>query len=290
MTGFQTTSHEACVAFLKWCLPQLRLRWKGYSKVHRIVCKRLGRRLAELGIGELSQYQTWLAAHPNELIHLQAMLRIPISRFYRDRDVFQAIAATVLPTLAKSAIRTGAGSIRCWSAGCASGEEPYTLLLIWHFLLARDWPRLNLKVVATDADGVMISRARVACYGLSSLRDLPQTWIAQAFQVANGLLCLSGTFRDQVDFRLEDITKGMPDGPFEIVLCRNLVFTYFDEMQQRLMLAQTLDRLAPGGFLVLGKHEALPSGSGGLVQVAPKLPIYRRITEDDLGPRVTVQP
>lgn len=94
MKGFQPTSHEACVAFLKWCLPQLGLRWRGFSKVHRLVCKRLGRRLAELGLAELSQYQTWLAAHKDEWAHLQAILRIPISRFYRDRDVFQAIAAT----------------------------------------------------------------------------------------------------------------------------------------------------------------------------------------------------
>lgn len=185
-------------------------------------------------------------------------------------------------------MRMGVGSIRCWSAGCASGEEPYTLLLIWHFLLARDWPRLNLKIIATDADDVMISRARVACYGLSSLKGLPQTWIAQAFQEANGLLCLSSAFREQVDFRLQDITQAMPDGLFEIVLCRNLVFTYFAEMQQRLGLAHILDHLAPGGFFVLGKHEALPPGPGGLVRVAPNLPIYRRTTEDASQPCVTI--
>ena len=70
----------------------------------------------------------------------------------------------------------------------------------------------------------------------------------------------------------------MPDGLFEIILCRNLVFTYFDETRQRLLLGDILSRLAPGGYLVLGKHEAPPFGSGGLVRVAPKLPIYRRAT------------
>ncbi len=202
--------------------------------------------MAELGLGEASQYQTWLAAHPDELAHLQAMFRIPISRFYRDCDVFQAIAATILP-LGESAMRASVGSIR-WSAGCASGEEPYTLLLIWHFLVARDWPRLDLRIMATDADEVAISRARVACYGSSSLKELPQTSIAQAFHKSNGLLCLSPGFRGQVDFRLQDITQAMPDGPFEIVLCRNLVFTYFSELQQRLVLAHILDRLVQGGF------------------------------------------
>ena len=71
---------------------------------------------------------------------------------------------------------------------------------------------------------------------------------------ADGLLCLTSAFRSQVDFRLQDITQAMPDELFEIVLCRNLVFTYFDEKQQRLLLARILGCLAPGGFLVLGKQ------------------------------------
>ena len=77
---------------------------------------------------------------------------------------------------------------------------------------------------------------------------------------------------------MQDITHTMPDGLFEIILCRNVVFTYFDEMQQRLLLGDILSRLNPGGYFVLGKHEAPPSGSRGLVRVAPKLPIYRRDT------------
>ncbi len=288
MTNSQPSPHEACVAFLQWCLPRLGLRWRGYRKVHRLVCKRLGRRLAELGLADPSQYRTWLAEHPDEFAHLQATLRIPISRFYRDRDVFQAVASTVFPTLADSTIRTGADSIRCWSAGCASGEEPYTLLLIWHFLLARDWPRLQLKIVATDADDGMISRARVACYRSSSLKDLPQAWIGQAFQPAGGLLCLRSAFRERVDFRLQDITQVMPDELFEVVLCRNLVFTYFDEKEQRRLLPRILNRMVPGGLLVLGKHEALPPGADGLARLAPQLPIYRRTSEDASQPRVTL--
>ena len=289
MKGLQQTSRESCVAFLKWCLPQLGLRWGGYSRVHCIVCTRLGRRLAGLGLAEHSQYQTWLAGHPDEWAHLQAMLRIPISRFYRDRDVFQSIAATVLPTLGESATRASVANIRCWSAGCASGEEPFTLLLIWHFLIACDWPLLSLEIIATDADDAMISRARVACYEPSSLKDLPQAWIAQAFHSTNNSLCLRSAFRDQVDFRLQDITQAMPEGLFEIILCRNLVFTYFDEVQQRRLLANILDRLAPGGYFILGKHETLPLGSGGLVWVAPKLPIYRRTAENALKPCGTIK-
>jgi chemotaxis protein methyltransferase CheR len=221
----------------------------------------------------------WLQTNPEERAYLEAMFRIPIPRFYRDRDVFEAITTTVLPTLSESAVRAGIGSIGCWSAGCASGEEPYTLLLIWHFLLARNWPDLDLRIVATDVDDVMISRARVGCYTSSSVKDLPPIWIARAFEQADGLFCRGSSFRDRVDFRLQDITRAVPDEVFEVVLCRNLAFTYFDEKHQRLALATILDHLGRGGFLVIGKHETLPPGSDRLVQMTPRLPIYKRTCE-----------
>jgi chemotaxis protein methyltransferase CheR len=68
----------------------------------------------------------------------------------------------------------------------------------------------------------------------------------------------------------------MPNGLFDLILCRNLVFTYFDEALQRRILGQLRERLRPGGFLVLGSHEALPADAGGFVLVAPNLPVYRR--------------
>jgi chemotaxis protein methyltransferase CheR len=277
---------QACVSFLKWCLPRLGLRWQGYRKVHRLVCKRLNRRVAELGLKELTQYHAWLMAHPDEWARIEAMCRIPISRFYRDRDVFEAMASTVLPEAAGNVTRSGIGAVRCWSAGCASGEEPYTVVLLWRFHVARAWPGLDLRMIATDADEVAIARARTACYPPSSLKDLPQAWIAQAFQRSDGLLCLGGALRDCVDFRLQDIRQAMPDGPFELILCRNLVFTYFDETLQHTMLANILDRLAPGGFLVLGKHEALPAGPCSLARLASRLPIYRRVVPSGSEPHV----
>lgn len=276
MTTARPGSHEDCIAFLKWYLPRVGLHWPGYRRVHRLVCKRLNRRMAELGMAQLAQYEPWLAEHPDELARIDVMCRIPISRFYRDRDVFQAIGATVLPAAAEAATRSGAGSVRCWSAGCASGEEPFTMLLVWHFQVARDWPQLGLRLLATDADDVAISRARAACYAPSSLKDLPRAWVDQAFRRANGLCCLNCTFRNQVEFVTQDITQGMPDGIFDIILCRNLVFTYFDETQRLRMLSGLVDRLTPRGFLVLGKHEALPPRSNGLARLSPSLPIYQR--------------
>ena len=206
------------------------------------------------------------------------MCRIPISRFYRDRGVFDAIGQQLLPEAAAAVAARGDNAVRCWSAGCASGEEPYTLVMVWRFCVAHDWPTLGFTVIATDADKTMIERAEAACYARSSLKDLPPQWVEQAFTRRGPLFCLKTEFREGVEFELQDIRRSMPDGPFDLILCRNLAFTYFDDALQRRISDQLRERLRPGGFLVLGTHETLEGKVSGFLPVAMHLPIYRRET------------
>jgi chemotaxis protein methyltransferase CheR len=91
---------QACEAFLQWSLPRLELRWPGYRKVCRLVGKRLKRRLTDLGLIGLSAYRTLLISAPEEWARLDAIGRIPISRFYRDRGTFEVIARQLLPEIA----------------------------------------------------------------------------------------------------------------------------------------------------------------------------------------------
>jgi chemotaxis protein methyltransferase CheR len=266
---------QTCVAFLQWCLPQLGLRWSGYRKVRRLITKRLNRRLVELGLADLDAYRSLLLREPGEWARLEAMCHIPISRFYRDRHVFDAISGQILPDAARTAISRGDNTIRCWSAGCASGEEPYTLALLWQFTAASHWPTVAFSVIATDVDDIMLQRAETACYAKSSLKDVPQEWLLVAFVRSGRLMCLLPEFRRSVRLVMQDIRRSMPDGPFDLILCRNLVFTYFDDPLQRRLLKQIIDRLAPRGFLVLGAHEKSPDGDVSLSAVLPGLPIYR---------------
>jgi chemotaxis protein methyltransferase CheR len=267
---------DARTAFLKWCLPRLGLRWSGYRKVRGLVGKRVDRRLAELGLADLSAYCSVLMRDPAEWVQLDAMCRIPISRFYRDRSIFDAVTRQLLPQAAAAVAARGDNTVRCWSAGCASGEEPYTLAIDWRFCIAQDWPALDLAVIATEADEVMIERAKAACYARSSLRDLPSEWVEQAFTRCGQLFRLKDKFRDCVRFELQDIRRSMPDGPFALILCRNLAFTYFDDAVQRRIADQLQSRLRPDGFLVLGTHEALPDEASGFKRMSPSLPVYRR--------------
>lgn len=264
---------SSIVAFLKCCLPRLGLRWQGYRKVRRIVGKRLARRLVELGSADLAEYRALLGREPGEWARLDAMCRIPISRFHRDRAVFAAIGRELLPGAAAAAAERGDATVRCWSAGCASGEEPYTLALLWHLEVAPAWPGIDLRLVATDADPTMLARAEAASYGRSSLKELPAPWLERAFVRAGPLLRLRPEYREAVRFAQQDIRAAMPDGPFDLILCRNLAFTYFADGLQRRILGRLRERLRPGGSLVLGMHERLPAAPGAARQ---GLPVFRR--------------
>ena len=247
-----------CVAFLQWALPRLDLRWPGFRKVRRQVCKRIARRMAALGLPGIEAYRAYLSAHQNEWAVLDGFCRITISRFYRDRAVFEHLAQDVFPALAASA---RSGPVACWSAGCASGEEPYSLAILWQLAAqkAAGWPPLS--IVATDADAHLLTRARVACYPPGSLRDAPAGWRDTAFEQRNGQLCLRDSFRRPVRFLQQDIRAEMPPGPFDLILCRNLAFTYFAPAVQARVLARLEDRLADDGWLVVGRREMLPDGA-----------------------------
>jgi chemotaxis protein methyltransferase CheR len=271
-----TVDDQTCIDFLQWSLPRLGHRWPGYRKVRRLIAKRLNRRVAELGLAGLSAYRTFLLNEPAEWRQLDAMCRVPISRFYRDRGAFDVIVGQLLPELAAKANARGEEAVKCWSAGCASGEEPYTLTIAWRLCVARNWPAVKLNVLATDVDEIMIQRARAACYGRSSLKDLPQEWVDRALIRRGSVFCVAPEFRAGVEFARQDIRQLMPGGPFDLILCRNLVFTYFDEALQRRIADQLRERLLLGDFLVLGSHEALPAGVSGFVRLSPNLPLYRR--------------
>lgn len=255
---------DGCTAFLQWALPQRRLRWEGYRKVRAQVCKRLRRRCIELGLTDLRAYCEYLENHSVEWPAFDRCCPITLSRFYRDQAVFDFLAATVLPELATAARQADARTLRAWSIGCACGEEPYSLQLIWHFAVAQQVPGMTLHVVATDIDEAVLARARAACYSAGSLALLPSDWRAQAFERREKEFCLMETFREGVDFRLQDIRAELPEKRFSLVLCRNLAFTYFDDALQAETLGRIRSRLLPGGALVIGRRERLPDNTQGL--------------------------
>ena len=265
-----------CVEFLQWSLPRLRMRWQGFRKVRGQVCKRIDRRLRELGLPDVAAYRMFLETNDSEWATLDSLCGITISRFYRDREVFRLLEQEVLPTLSEDALARGESVLRCWSIGCASGEEPYTLAVLWDRVMARRFPSLALAILATDADPAMIRRAEQGCYRPGSIVGLPAEWSARAFSRKGELYCIGDEERSRVAFLVQDIRKATPGDRFHLVLCRNMAFTYFEPALQQEVLARISERLFPNGVFVTGVHESLPAGHRGFNPWPGGQGIYRK--------------
>jgi len=234
-------------------------QWQGFRKVRNQVCKRIRLRIESLGLAGFSGYKHYLASHEEEWDMLDGLCYVTISRFYRDRKIFYALESRILPALAEKAAGRKRPEIRCWSAGCCSGEEPYTLKIIWREICQRNGPPgVSFSIVATERHADLIARARTGFYTAGSLKELESGLISRAFVREKGGFRLKNDYKDGILFLEQDIRDETPDGRFDLILCRNLVLTYFGQAIQNRILTKMIKKIRPGGFLLIGAHESLP--------------------------------
>lgn len=272
----KTMTDRECIQLLQRTLPRLRLRWAGFRKVRGQVCKRIAQRIGALGLSGEPDYQAYLEDNPGEWAILDNSCRITISRFYRDQGVFRLLEQLLFPDLARIALCQGKSTLTCWCAGCASGEEPYSLAILWRLRLQERFPGLRLNLLATDADETILARARQGVYQASSLKELPPPLLTEAFVWAADRYRLKAPYRDAVQFLRHDLRHGTPGGPFDLILCRNCAFTYFEESLQREVLTTIREALVPGGLLIIGIHEKLPPGAAEFEPSGKKSGIYKK--------------
>ncbi len=245
---------QNCTEFLQEVLPQLRMQWKGFRKVRRQVCRRIAARMSELSLSTFDEYYRYLQENEGEWFHLDTLCRITISRFYRDGKVFDCIRHEVLPELKDRAFREKRTSVSCLSIGCASGEEVYSLSCLWHSMD----PNIDITITGIDVNENMLRRARNGVYEKQSFRDMPSVLLEQCFEHKNKKYFLKEVYRRGTSFICRDIREWLPEKTFDIILCRNLVFMYYDETLQKEMLLKILQCMHGGSFLILGNHEKLP--------------------------------
>ncbi len=276
-------AQDEYIAFLQRNLPGMGYRWPGFRKPRGQVIKRIARRMDELGLKGVREYEVYLHSNTAEWERLEEMCRITISRFYRDRGVFNSIRDDVMPEIAKRAEEERRDHVSFLSVGCCSGEEPFTLKILWELAVCS---KLDLRIIAMDSNRELLERAEAAVYSHSSIKDLPQEYRDEAFTEGEEGFKLKDRFKKGVKFMQKDIRKDvidiMDNGPFDLVLCRNLAFTYFDDETQAGVLDRLVSILRPGGFFVIGIHEALPDIDHGLVRQQSKC-IYRKNIDKQEG-------
>ncbi len=264
-----------CVRFLQWALPQLQMRWPGFRRVRKQVCKRIDRRISALSLQSVDEYRDHLGTHDEEWSVLDEMCRVTISRFYRDKLVFSELEQRVLPRLVQQLQERGEKRLGVWSVGCASGEEPYTLSMLWSLCFRKRYPGFELRILATEIDPRLLQRAREACYEFGTVKNLPDNWRKRCFERQQEQYCLRPAYQQPVEFRRHDVRDGVPAGLFHLVLCRNLVFTYFEQSLQQEFLSDLQQSMIPGGILLLGVHESLPEQGHCFVPLSSRLGIYQ---------------
>jgi chemotaxis methyl-accepting protein methylase len=236
--------------------------------------RRLAVRMRARGAHTYADYGRVLAADGSEYDRLLDALTINVTKFYRNRETWDALAERYLPE--RWAARRGA--VRCWSAGCASGEEPYTLAILL-LELARgqgEQTAPHARVDATDLDPVSLERAVAGRYRAPAFEELPPA-LADRYCSRGEVREVTPAVRALVRFQQHDLLREPPPkAPYDVVLCRNVVI-YFDRATQDRLFAEFADALAPGGILVLGKVETLLGAARGRLRLDDtRERIYRR--------------
>ena len=256
--------------FMAWALPQLGLRWQGYRRVRGQVRKRLARRCAALHLDGPQAYRQRLDADDAEWHHVAVAAQITVSRLLRDAPAWHALAEELCAEL------VAGEPLRVWCAGCAGGEEAYSWALLWRHVLEPRLPGLTLHVVATDVRAQQLERARRGVYAAGTLREVPDAWRARSFEPQQGGWRVRQSLASMVRFELQDLLAQAPAGEFDVIACRNLAFTYFDERQQRRTADVLRERLRERGWLFLGRGEHLPQGAPGFCASRAVPHAYRR--------------
>ena len=261
-------------AFLEEALPPLGLCPSAHRR--RNIRRRIVRRMESSGIHEFRSYRDLLRRNPAEREALRTLLVVTISRFFRNAAVFRVLAREVLPRIAAKG-----RSAAAWSAGCASGEEPYSLRIAWEELEGKKQP---LRLLATDIDEASLARAAAGRYPESSLREVPPAIRGKYFDREGDSYSVREGMRSSVSFRKMDLLKDGSPGRFDLILCRNAAFTYFAPSQRVKIAAMFAASMEDGGYLVLGRTEKPPAETADLFEPAfPSEKIYRLRAGRSLG-------
>ena len=238
--------------------------------------RRISVRMRLKSAATFEEYGFLLDDDPHEYDRLIATLTINVSKFFRNPETFASIATRVIPDLAA----TAGPPIRVWSAGCASGEEAYSLAVLCHeHLLSQGDNKTSLRfdIVGTDVDADAISAARRGRYGEAAFTETAPAVRDTYFPLFDGLHTATDDIRKLVVFQRSDLLDGSrAESRFHLIVCRNVII-YFRRETQQWLFERFHDLLLPGGFLVLGKVESLMGKSREMfAPISARQRIYRR--------------
>jgi len=230
-----------------------------------MIKRRLHKRLSATRSNSFEEYFQFLIHDPSEINELIDVLTINVSEFFRNPFVFDFFYAYLFPQMIFKKIQNNNPYIRVWSAGCACGEEPFSLAMMFHELLEKENIKLDLKFFATDVDLKSLKCAKDGIYNFEKIKKTRFGLLRKYFEEQNGKFQVISKIRNMVKFSFYDLMEkksfAPPEsiyGDFDLVLCRN-VLIYFNMDAQEQIFLKLFHSLTPGGYLILGESEVIPN-------------------------------
>ena len=239
--------------------------------------RRIERRMAVHQIGDLDGYVRYLRSNPQEMDLLFRELLIGVTRFFRDPAVWESLRSEAIPSLLSR--HPYGGALRAWVPGCSTGEEAYSLAIVFRETMEQLKPeaRFTLQIYATDLDHDAVNQARRGCYADNIAADVSPERLARNFLPEDsGGFRIAKAIREMVVFAPQNILSDPPFTKLDFISCRNLLI-YFGPQAQRQLMPMFHYALNPGGVLLLGSAETTGNFGHLFSPINNKARLFRRI-------------
>ncbi|MDM8520140.1 chemotaxis protein CheB [Anaerolineales bacterium HSG6] len=246
--------------------------------------RRIDRRMAINQISQMSEYVNYLERHSLEVETLFRELLIGVTSFFRDAEAFELLKTRMIPALFEN--RNSEQILRIWVAGCATGEEAYSIaILLYEYMSQLNNKRFKVQIFATDIDHETIEKARTGCYPDGIAADMPPEYLDLYFTKKDDNYCIIKPIRDMIIFAPQSIIKDPPFSRLDLISCRNLLI-YLNTAMQKKVFPIFHYALNPEGFLFLGSSETLGEYTDFFDTIDRKWKLFQRKTWT--GPDVTM--
>jgi two-component system, chemotaxis family, CheB/CheR fusion protein len=268
----ESRTDEAFEALLRYMRDSRGFDFTGYKRTS--LMRRVRHRMDQAGYATYEEYLDVLQASSDEFASLFNTILINVTAFFRDPEAWEFISDDVVARML--AERGPHDPIRVWSAGCASGQEPYTLAMLLAQAMEPDSFSQRVKIYATDIDEEALAQARTGSYDTKAVEGVPQDLLARYFEQVNSRYVVHKDLRRTVIFGRNDLVKDAPISRVDLLVCRNTLM-YLNAETQRNVLGRLNFALAPQGTLFLGHAEMLLSHSDRFTPLNLKNRIFRKV-------------
>ena len=217
-----------------------------------ILESRLKERLREKGLDDVKVYFDKVKSDKEELKGFLDSITTNLTRFFRNQPQFDALEKHVIPELINN-IKKIPSTIRLWSAGCSTGEEPYTIAMLLTEILPKGW---NFEVLASDISLKCLMTAKEGFYADSRIVGIPDSYLVKYFDKVEGGYKIHDNIKSKIKFDYHNLKNEAGIKNYDIVFCRNVII-YFDEVAQTQVMARFWDAMASKSFLFIGHSESL---------------------------------